>query len=325
MGIHTMKPVVFFQCGDTKSTPWLDAVQTWNSDSDIKGFWVNPKRPQSYLYHFHKKESKVLFTRNKGYINDVDFVMTKPFMDPRIPDGDRVVRAVDVQYIMNWLDANEEKSLGYGAFLGEENAHADIMQASVFYSRSPWMGGHVYNVQTEKYITGDDKPDVDTVTWFYAYKLRSLPIYIVVFNPSVINISDSLEFENDRARYRVMDPHMGDMGTQFLKPKMSKNAFPLEDKWYVVKGEEFTFEVGGLSTIKMGLNEVIDPSLIKVISDLNIEHLGDNKYKASFKNGQQGAYISIRFNTGNTFDWTFVNSGNRIVYNIQLTKHYVEA
>jgi hypothetical protein len=320
-----MKPVVFFQCGETKSTPWLDAVQTWNSDSDIKGFWVNPKKPQSYLYHFHKKESKVLFTRNKGYMNDVDFIMTKPFIDPRIPDGDKVIKAIDIQYIMNWLNANEDKSLGYGTFLDLVNQpHIDIIQSSVYYSRTPWMGGHIYDVQTEKYITGDDKSDVSTVTWFYAYKVKSLPIYILVFNPSVISLSDSVEYESEICRYRVMDQHMGDMSTQFLKPKMSKNAFPLEDKWYVVKGEEFTFEVGGLSTVKLGLGETLNPDLVKVISDLNLVHLGDNKYRASFKKGQQSSYISIRFNTGNTLDWTFINSGNRLVYNITVTKHYTE-
>lgn len=321
-----MKPVIFFQCGDTQSTPWLDATQTWNSDSDVKGFWINPKKPQSYLYHFNKKESKVLFTRNKGYMNDVDFVLTKPFVDPRIPDGEKIIRAVDLQYVMNWLNANEEKSIGYGAFLDLENQpHVDIIQSSVFYSRTPWMGGHVYNVQTEKFITGDDKTYANTVTWFYAYKVKGLPIYILVFNPSVISLSDNVECESDSCRYRFMDPHMGNMGTQFLKPKMSKNAFPLEDKWYVVKGEEFTFEVGGLSTLTLGLDETIDPSLIKIVSDLNITHLEGNKYKASFKKGQQSSYISIRFNTGNTLDWTFINSGNRLVYNIQITKHYTEA
>ena len=75
---------------------------------------------------------------------------------------------------------------------------------------------------------------------------------------------------------------------------------------------------------KLGLEEVIDPDLIKVVSDLNLEYLGDNKYKAQFKKGQQSAYISIRMNTGNTMDWTFINSGNRLVYNIRISKHYEE-
>lgn len=319
-----MKPIVFFQCGQTKSTPWLDAVQTWNSDYDNKGFWINPKEPQSYLYHFEKKENKIVFNKNNDYVEDaVDFVLTKQFVQPGMDMNKSVTRAINIDFVIDWLDKNQEKSLGFGTFMNG-GTHTDIIQNSVFYTRNPWMGGHLYNVEKDEFITEDSNKHISTVTWFYAYKMKDAPIYLVVFNPSVLVLGDDVEFETHKARFRNLDAHMGDFATQFLKPKMSKNAYPLEDKWYVVKGNEFDMDIGALGILRQALDENIDPSLIKIASDLNIDNLGSNKYKVRFKNGQQSGYISLRLNTGNTMDWTFINSGNRLVYNIKVTKHYEE-
>lgn len=321
-----MKPIVFFQCGQTQSTTWLDSVQTWNFIADNKGFWMTPKPAQSHLYHFEKQDNKILLNKNIGYIDDpVDFVITKRFIQPGMDMNKSITKGLDIKSIIDWLNDNQEKSMGYGAFFNDESKqHVDIIRNSVFYTRSPWMGGHIYDLSNNKFITDDKNAKVNTVTWLYAYKLKDLPIYILVFNPSVITLGDNVEFENELARYRVMDQHQGNFSRQLLKPKMSKNAYPLEDKWYVVKGNEFTFDVGALSTIKLSFNETFDHKLIKVVSDLNIEHIGGSRYKAKFKKNQNNAYISIRFNTGNTFDWTFINSGNRTVYNINITKHYEE-
>jgi hypothetical protein len=320
-----MKPVVFFQCGDTQSTPWLDAVQTWNCDSDIKGYWINPKDPQSYLYHFTKHENKAVFSKNVSLVDggDFKFAITKQFVQPEMNLMRGVNKGVEFKFLLKWFKSNEGKSIGFGSF-GNQGSHADVIKNSVFYTRDPWMGGHVFDLSNGKFLTDDTNNSIPTVTWFYAYKLNNLPIYIVVFNPSIISLSDNVEFEDDDCVFRYMDPHMGSMSTQFLKPKLSKNAFPLEDKWYIVKGESFEMDVGALSTFGLALNEQISHEHLKVVSDLNITHLEGTKYKATFKKGQQSSYISIRLNTGNALDWTFINSGNRLVYNIQITKHYEE-
>lgn len=318
-----MKPIVFFQCGQTKSTPWLDAIQTWNSDSDIKGFWVNPKEPQSYLYHFDKKDNKIVFNRNRGHVDGHDFVLTKQFVQPSMEMNRAVSKGIDINFVIDWLDKNQEKSLGFGTFMNG-GSHNDIIQNSILYTRNPWMGGHIYDIQKEEFITTDENKHISTITWFYAYKIKDAPIYLVVFNPSTTVLGDEVEFETGVARFRNLDAHMGDFSTQFLKPKMSKNAYPLEDKWYVVHGEEFEFDVGALGILRQALDENLDPTLIKVASDFDIVNLGFNKYKARFKKGQQNGYISLRLNTGNTMDWTFINSGNRLVYNISVSKHYEE-
>lgn len=318
-----MKPIVFFQCGETQSTPWLDAANTWNSDYDNKGFWINPKDSQSYLYQFNKRDNKIVFNKNRGHVDVHDFVLTKPFVEPSMEMNKTVTKGVDLNFVINWLNNNQEKSLGFGTFMNG-GSHNDIIQNSVFYTRNPWMGGHIYDIQKEQFITTDDNKHISAVTWFYAYKMKDAPIYLIVFNPAITVLGDDVEFETDVARFRNMDQHMGDFATQFLKPKMSKNAYPLEDKWYVVRGDEFEFDVGALGTLRQALDENLDSSLIKVVSDLNIINLGSNKYKARFKNGQHGGYISLRLNTGNTMDWTFINSGNRLVYNINVSKHYEE-
>ena len=318
-----MKPIVFFQCGETQSTPWLDAANTWNSDYDNKGFWINPKDSQSYLYQFNKRDNKIVFNKNRGHVDVHDYVLTKPFVEPSMEMNKTVTKGVDLNFVINWLNNNQEKSLGFGTFMNG-GSHNDIIQNSVFYTRNPWMGGHIYDIQKEQFITTDDNKHISAVTWFYAYKMKDAPIYLMVFNPAITVLGDDVEFETDVARFRNMDQHMGDFATQFLKPKMSKNAYPLEDKWYVVRGDEFEFDVGALGTLRQALDENLDSSLIKVVSDLNIINLGSNKYKARFKNGQHSGYISLRLNTGNTMDWTFINSGNRLVYNINVSKHYEE-
>jgi hypothetical protein len=314
-----MKPILLFQCGSTQSTPWADVSQTWNSDSQNNGYWITPVDAQSYLFQFTKQNSNFLFTQSSE--NDQDFCLVKPFVNQDSNFGRKVTKVIDTKFIIDWMEKNTEKSLGFGAFLNDNSqSQVDILNDSVYYSRSPWMGGHVYNVQTGEFISSNNKPIVKTVTFFYVYRLKDYPVYFFIFNPSVVSFGDKVEFENDLFRCRVMDTHMGSFSTQFMTPKMSKNAYPLEEKWYVVHGDEFTFEPGGLGIFKIGYG--IDLDKIKVSSDLEIEKLEGNKYKARFKDGQQSAYISLRLNTGNTFDWTFINSGNRLVYNIRINRHY---
>jgi len=318
------KPIILFQQGNTFSTPWDDAVNTWNTDSDHHGYWTTAADAQSYLFQFKKQENKVLLKKNEGYIKDgdgYDFVMTRPFVKADSALNDHVSQGVNLHYALEWLDTHPKRSIGYGTPITDG---VDLVKNSVFYSRDPWMGGHVFNTMTLEKLTTDESPELQIVTWFYIYRLEHLPIYVVITNPTMLNLAHDLEHETERFRFRFMDSHMMDMGTQFLKPVMSKNAFPLEDKWYVVKGEEFEFDVGALSLPRLVYGEDYPPETIKVHSDLEITYLEGNKYRARFKKGQQSSYLSFRMNTGNTMDWTFINSGNRLVYNIKISKHYEE-
>lgn len=316
-----MKPIVLFQCGTTQSTVWDDATQIWNNQAANHGFWVTSADAQSYLYHYKKQQSGILFSRSES--NKADFKLTKPHVREDMADFKDAWRNVDIGKAIDWLNGNKGKALGFGSFLSNKpNAHIDIIQNAVYYTRDPWMGGHVKNINNNKFITDDDNDVVTTLTFFYAYKMTDYPVYIFVFNPDLVTLGNDIEFENDKARYRTMSNHENTWGDQLLKPKMSKNAFPLEDKWYVVKGQEFEFEPSAFGSLNLAYGFIFDKA--KIMTDLDIEKIGPNKYKARFKDGQYSSYISIRVNTGNALDWTFINSGNRLVYNIMVQRNYEE-
>jgi len=324
-----MKNIVYFQCGKGEITPWLDCVESWNNsyddyhyafsnnNSDVK----TSGNTESTIFHFNKMENKILFSKNTGHVEEGNFVLTKAFVQPDTKLNDLVTRGIDLNFVIEWLNNNQDKSIGFGTFSANGDSHTSIIETSIFYTRNPWPSGHVFDIINNEFIIADDNR-LSSITWFYAYKIKNSSIYFIVFNPSIVALGSDLEFDTETERYRIMDT--GVMSNLLLKPKMNKNIFLLEDNWYVAKREEFTFEVGGLAPFKLGLGENLDNNLIKVISDLNLEYLGNNKYKARFKKGQQSAYISIRMNTGNTTDWTFVGSKNRLIYNLKITKHYKE-
>lgn len=319
-----MKSIVFFQCGLTQSTPWLDVIQSWNNKPLNKGYYVTPANSESQLYQFEKSENKILFNKNIGYVSDqYDFILTKNFIMPGMELNKSITRGLDINFITTWLNENEDKSLGFGAFLNT-GTHVDIINHSVYYTRQPFPSGHIYDITNNQYLTSKLDERLDTVTWFYAYKVKSAPIYILVFNPSLVIFGDEVDFETETTKYRKLDQHLGDLSTQILKPKFGKNTYALDDKWQVIRGEEFTFDVGGFSVLTLALKETIDYKLLKIVSDLNIVHLSGTKYKARFKKNQYTGYISIRLNTFTPMDLTFINSKNRLVYNINITRHYEE-
>lgn len=312
-----MKPIIFFQVGPTQSSPWHDLTQTWNFDVAKNGYWFTPTEPQSYLFQFNKSPNNILFCRQQE-----GFALTKPFIGDRPDISKQVSKLVDIDFIISWLDKNENKSLGYGSFMGKAAGHVDIIQSSVFFTREPWMGGHLFDVTNNAFVTSDTEKFAQCVTWFFAYKARGTNLYFVFFNPSLVNLASNIEGEFGGKRFRTMDPHMTTLSYQLLKPKLSKNCFPISDFDHVVYGDTFTVDVGKLGTIYLAYEEEIDSSLVRVFTDLNVLEQQGNKYTFSFKDGQYSSFLSIRMNTGTSFDWSLMNSQNRLVYNINIRRFY---
>jgi hypothetical protein len=322
-----MKPLVLIQCGSTQPTMWEDALCIWNNGVSNHNWWVNSTDAESFLNQFKKSPNKILFRRNLGFIDQgdgYDFVLAKPFVKQEHVSLNATA-PVDLFYALDWLNFHKSKSIGFGTFIdGKDLKNIDIIHEGDYYTREPWMGGHVRNTRTNEWITTDENRNANVITWFYAYKMDDLPIYLVVLNPEMLTVSHDIEFETEQYRFRYIDAHMADLGNQLLKPHMSKNAFALEYKWYVVKGESFEFDIGAYGALRIAYGESFPEHSVKVKSDLIIEHIEGTKYKATFKKGQQSAYLSFRLNTGNFMDYSFINSGNRLVYNIKITKHYEE-
>ena len=313
-----MKPIILFQNGETISTPWVDAINGWNEDVDILGWHFASKNPRAELRHFDKKTMNMLFTQKEQ-----QFYITKPYIDPNTQLSKILSRVIDIQYIIDYMSESNKETLGFGCFLDNKPKNQiDILNDSVYFTRDKEPGGHIYNTKTGEYLSTDENKSINGVIYFLVYKLKKNPVYIFIFNPQVVDFTNDFDFETEHYITRRLTAHEHSFSNQFLKPKMSKNAFPLENKWYVVKGDEFTFEPGALGILYMHYDFVLDGLTIK--SDLNIEKIGDNKYKAKFKKGQYHAYLSFRLNTASWMDWTFLNSGNRLVYNIHINRHYEE-
>ena len=317
-----MKPVVLFSCGDTTPTPWDDISNAWNKNFDNHGWWYSMKDAESYVYHYKRDRSKLVFAKSQD--QKKQFVIIKEFIGENNPSFKDLNREIDMKFIMTWLNQHKNESIGFGVPLkvlqGEDKP--DVLQSAIYYVREPFPGGHVVNAKNGVALTSEDETEVEMITYFYAYRLKDQPVYFIIFNPEMMSLSGNVEFTTERAHYRVIDQHAGAFANQLLTPKMSKNAFPLDANWYVISGDSFTMDVGKLSSITNAYG--IYPQGVKIMSDLKTELVKGNKYKVTFHEGQTHGYISLRLNTGTMFDYSLIGSKNRLIYNIRIDKKFKE-
>ena len=317
-----MKPVVLFSCGNTTPTPWDDINNAWNKDMDNHGWWYSMKEAKSFVFNYKRDRSKLVFAKSKD--PKKQFIIIKDFIGEDKPNFKDLNREIDTKFIMTWLNENRDGCIGFGVPLkvlqGEDKP--DVLQSAIYYTRDPFPGGHVINAKNNVALTSDKEPIIEMITYFYAYRLKDQPIYFFIFNPDMISLAGNVEFTNDRAHYRIIDQHAGALANQLLTPKMSKNAFPLDMNWYAVAGDSFTMDVGKLSSVTNAYG--IYAQGVKVMSDLKTEHIKGNKYKVTFHEGQTHGYISLRLNTGTTFDYSLIGSKNRLIYNIRIDKKFKE-
>lgn len=317
-----MKPVVLFSCGNTTPTPWDDINNAWNKDFDNHGYWYSMKDAASSVFNYKRDQSKLVFAKAEDVKKQ--FVIIKEFIGQNNPAFKDLNREIDMKFIMTWLNSNRNSSLGFGvplkALKGENKP--DVLQSCFYYTRDNFPSGHVINAKNNQAITTDEEPIVEMITYFYAYRLKDQPIYFIIFNPDMISLSDNVEFTNDRAHYRIIDQHAGPFANQLLTPKMSKNAFPLDQDWFVITGDSFEMDVGKFSSVTNAYG--IYAQNVKVISDLKVVHEKSNKYTVQFNKGQTHGFISLRLNTGTMFDYSLIGSKNRLIYNIRIDKKFKE-
>lgn len=317
-----MKPVVLFSCGNTTPTPWDDISNAWNKDFDNHGWWYSMKDAKTYVYHYKRDRSKLVFAKSKE--PNKQFVIIKEFIGENNPAFKDINREIDINFIMTWLSQHENASIGFGvplkAIQGKDRP--DVLQSAIYYTRKPFPGGNIVDAKNGVAITSEEETKVEMLTYFYAYRLKDQPVYFIIFNPEIMTLSGNIEFTAEDTHYRVIDQHAGSFANQLLTPKMSKNAFPLDTNWYVINGDSFTIDIGKLSSITNAYG--IYPQGVKIISDLKTEPITDNKYNVMFHEGQTHGYISLRLNTGTMLDYSLIGSKNRLIYNIRIDKKFKE-
>jgi len=317
-----MKPVVLFSCGNTTPMPWDDITNAWNKTFDNHGWWYSMKDADSNLFHYKRERSKLVFAKSKD--QKKQFVIIKDFVGESNPAFKDASKDVDMKFIMTWLNQNKNKSIGFGVPVKDikGSANPDVLKSAIYYTRTDFPNGHVVDAKNGRDITSDEEDVAEIITYFYAYRLIDQPIYFIIFNPEMISLSGNVEFTGERAHYRVIDQHAGSFSNLLLTPKMSKNAFPLDQAWYVVSGDKFTMDVGKLSSITNAYG--IYAQNVKVISDLKVVHEKSNKYTVQFNKGQTHGFISLRLNTGTMLDYSLIGSKNRLIYNIRIDKKFKE-
>ena len=321
-----MKPVVLFSCGDTTPMPWDDITNAWNKTMDNHGWWYSMKATDSSLFHYKRERSKLVFAKSKD--DKKQFVIIKEFVGENNPKFKDASKEVDMKFIMTWLNQNKNKSIGFGVPIKDikENSSLDVLNSAIYYTRTNFPDGHVVDAKNGREITSDTENIASIITYFYAYKLIDQSIYFIIFNPEIISLSGNVEFTAERAHYRIIDQHAGAFSNLLLTPKMSKNAFPLDQNWYVVTGDSFTMDVGKLSSVTNAYG--IYAQGVKVMSDLKVikdsSSKSPNKYIVRFNENQTHGFISLRLNTGTIFDYSLIGSKNRLIYNIRIDKRFKE-
>lgn len=316
-----MKPIIIFQNGSTVSEPWDDIRNFVGSDLDFRGYIVTIKENESpvRLSLFDKPQPKIVFTEEQG-----NYIFTSSISESNLNMPRLFAVPVDMSLICNYLDSNPNKYVGFASRFNRTMNAAQLLKDAFYFSRTEdFSKGPFVEVQTQQLLAAsEDSGNIDIVPWFFAYKLGNAPIYLFSFNSNLVGFSNSIERESATHRYRVLEKHNNKLPVQLLRPKHGKNVVVFDDHWWMVRGNSFTFDIGKTGFISFGYNDEIDNTLYKIASDLTVEHILGNKYKATFKKGQQSAYISIRLQTTSLLSYTFTNSGNNTALNIHVQKHF---
>jgi hypothetical protein len=313
---------LLFQCGETNSDPWAGAKEFWNYglENSSFNFWNKIGESKSIINYYEKKKDAIIFDRLPQDNNN--FYLVKPFFDESENLWKDYSKKIDVDFIVDWLKKNKNCSLGFGYFFPTDRwqDEIDIMKGSIFYTRKPSFGGHIFDVQNNIFLTDENKNKLDSVTFFYVYKMLEHDTYFFIMNPNLITLSRRLEFKEENYNCRTMSPNCENFSELILKPKFSETMGKLKENWYYTHKNSFIFEPGKLSVIYDDIEDVFDR--IKITSDLKIDKIDKNKYQATFKEGQNISFLSLRVNTSSLLDWTLSNSQNRLIYNIIIQKFY---
>lgn len=315
---------LIFQCGKTSGDPWYDVKQFWNSGQENSMFtcWDKIGDAKSLLYFFEKQENKLILDRLSQDENN--FYLIKPFFGKTETLWKDFSKKIDIEFAINWLKKNENSSLGFGYFFESDSSAAepDVLNNSIFYSRIPSPGGHILDVQNNVFLTDESKNSIDTITFFYVYKMLNHDIFFFILNPNLVIISNSIESKDINYDCRIIPQNDNGFSDLFLKPKVSMSLAKLENNWYYTHKNSFIFEPGKLGVMYEDIKEIYND--IKIISDLEIKKIDFNKYQATFKKGQNISFLSLRLNTSTNLDWALVNSKNRLVHNMVIQKFYQE-
>lgn len=318
-----MKPIIVYQSGDSKSSVWDDVKNIINNaypysqespNFTYSSTWLGESRTK--IVNFDRVSKRIILKQVDG-----DIIVTHPLLQNNNNLENIFSKKIDMKLIMNFLDENPDKFVSCVSYTNNDLNSIDLLKQMIFVSRTGdkvLEDGEFFNIETNENILND----IHGILWFVAYKIGKSSIYHIVFNNDLIHLDRSLEHETSDARHRFFDKHNNDLPIQILNPRAGKNVSIFDQRHWLVIGNSFTFDIGKYGFIYFSYGEELEPKSYKVHSDLILEPLENNKYRATFKNNQQVGYISIRMQSNSLHSMTFANSGQRTVLNIMIQKHF---
>jgi hypothetical protein len=335
-----MKPLVLFQCGSISSSPWDESKDIINSVKQINLLDTVVFPQQSKIIQYQKVNNSLIFEGSGE-----GFVINKPFISSDSSLYKHYAKDIDIDFIIEQLSNNECcKFIFFGSLvreLNQNNTSPNTLDIGRYYTRNFYNGNitspaPIIDLKTKEIIEPETNNEIEIITWFSAFKIDELDIFLIILNPNLVLLGNNLEISNSRYKTRVLDNYLGNFGKILLKPSFSSRVLQIDNNIYSSTKNTFEFYVAGYSMIlhdyfetnkyTLGYIENFPKNLVDIYSDLDISHISGNKYIATFKKDQDIAVLNFRMNTNTALDYASIMGNNRLintvtVYNNKLTRY----
>jgi hypothetical protein len=330
-----MKPLVLFQCGNIISSPWQESKDVANSIRHFNQFDTVVSPQQTKIIQYQKIENSLVFEGS-----DTGFVINKAFVSSDNKLYSYFSKDIDIDFIIGELSNNKEcKGIGFGSLVREldnNNTSPNTLHIGRYYTRKSHLGSihppttsaPIIDLKTKEIIEPENNNEIEIITWFFAFKMDNLDIFVIILNPNLLTLGNNLEKSNTRYRTRVLDNYLGNFGKVFLKPSFSSRVLQIDNNIYSSSENTFEFYIAGYSmilhdyfetnTYSLGYIENFSKHLVDIYSDLDILHVSGNKYTATFKKDQNTAVLNFRMNTNTALDYASIMGNNRLIHTVTI-------
>lgn len=330
-----MKPLVLFQCGNVISSPWEESKDIVNSVKRFNQLDTVVSPQQSKIVQYQKVNNSLIFEGSeKG------FVINKPFISSDSGLYKHYAKDIDIDFIIEELSNNKCcKGIFFGSLVQEleqNNTSPNTLHIGRYYTRNLYNGNitdiaPIIDLKTKEIIEPKNDNEIEMITWFSAFKLDKLDVFLIILNSNLVSLGNNLETSNDRYRTRILNNHLGNFGKVFLKPSFSSRILQIDNDIYSSPENTFEFYIAGYSMLlhdyyqtnkhTLGYIENFPKNLVDIYSDLDITHISGNKYTATFKKDQNIAVLNFRMNTNTVLDYASIMGNNRLIHTITIHKN----
>jgi hypothetical protein len=296
-----MKKLFLFQIGNGNPDPWDDAINIVNMSLDAGLGMINNNNADKYnsvINFMQKVDRKFIITPTDD--PHADLVLRKPYS----VDDYHTPFKITLDYLTKIMEGAPDVFMFATDLAKTNNDHNSAVENASFYMRNP-ENGEVTDI-----VTADVLKNPTMIPWFFCFKTKDFPLYYVVFNPNLVQVSGEIdgEYAGDNHVFEISG-HIGNVSKLLFQPKFSRNVREIGEHNIFVKGNEFTVEPFGAWFVKRHLPEFFKEAKIKV--DTNFDYRWEDNKIVLNTNDKVKGYLSIRWNSGTVMDMTFKPSKNR--------------